>query len=111
MNENYSPDNTQLPQDSITENSFSTTIDLGGEFVVSRASSVVVLDTGATANLVCRAWLANHNLFLERLGMEKVHLYPRQLAFSLVMDELAKSNKQQIFPLVLQGARAPLQRL
>ena len=63
-NANYSPDNTQLPQDSITENSFSTTIDLGGEFVVSRASSVVVLDTGATANLVCRAWLADHNLFL-----------------------------------------------
>ena len=37
---------------------------------------MVVLDTGATANLARRAWLANHNQFLERLGIEKAHLYP-----------------------------------
>ena len=49
--------------------------------MVSRASSVVVLDTGATANLVCRAWVANHNLSLGRLGMEKVHLYPSAARF------------------------------
>ena len=81
VTENYSPENTQLPPDSIEGNSFSTTIDLGGEFVVSRASSVVVLDTGATANLVCRSWLVNRNLFLERLGMEKVHPYPSAARF------------------------------
>ena len=49
--------------------------------MVSRASSVVVLDAGATANLVCRAWVANHSLFLERLGMEEVHLYPSAARF------------------------------
>ena len=58
-----------------------STIDLGGEFVVSPASSVVVLDTGATANLVCRQWLANHNRFLERQGIEKAHLYPADARF------------------------------
>ena len=49
--------------------------------MVSRASSVVVLDTGATANLVCRAWVANRNLFLGELGMEKVRLYPSAARF------------------------------
>ena len=53
----------------------------GGEFAVSRASSVVELDTGATATLVCRAWVANHNLFFGSLSMEKVHLYPSAARF------------------------------
>ena len=66
---------------SIHGNSFSVAIDLGGELVVSRASSVGLLDAGATANLVRRAWLANHNQVLERLGMEKVHLYPSAARF------------------------------
>ena len=65
----------------IQQNSFSTTFDLGGVFVAPKASSVVALDTGATANLVRRAWLANHNQFLERMGMEKAHLYPSAARF------------------------------
>ena len=80
-NDPHSQVNAQFPLDRTTENSFSTTIDLGGEFAVSPASSVVVLDTGATANLVCKSWLANHNLFLERRGMGKVRLYPSAARF------------------------------
>ena len=66
---------------SVNEHSFSTAIDLGGEFVVSRASSAVVLDTGAAANLVSRAWVGKRSLFLERLGAESVRLYPSAARF------------------------------
>ena len=65
----------------IHEDPFSTTIHLGGVFVASKASSAVVLDAGATANLVRRAWLANRNQFLRRLGMEQAHLYPSAARF------------------------------
>ena len=50
------------------ELSFSTTIDLGGEFAASRAATAVVLDTGAAAKKVCRAWIENRNLSLGRLA-------------------------------------------
>ena len=55
MDGDHIPEVDHSTHASTHENSFSTAIDLGGEFVVSRASSVVVLDAGATANLVRRA--------------------------------------------------------
>ena len=61
--------------------SFSTTIDAGGHFSASQSESVVVLDTGATANLVCHKWLGNHNLFLERQGLEEAAPNPSNARF------------------------------
>ena len=43
------------------EKSFPRTPELGGQFVVTQSDSVVVLNTGATANLVCCKWLGNRN--------------------------------------------------
>ena len=51
------------------ENSFPATLELGGHFAATQSESVVALDTGATANLVCRKWLGNHNLFLGIQGV------------------------------------------
>ena len=41
----------------------------------------MVLDAGATANLVCYKWLENHNSFLERQGLEKAVPYPSNARF------------------------------
>ena len=41
----------------VCEQRFSTTVDAGNLFLVSRADSVVALDTGAAANLACFSWL------------------------------------------------------
>ena len=48
------------------EQSFSTTMDMGELFLVSKKESVVVLYTGAAADLVRTRWLAHHNRLLER---------------------------------------------
>ena len=54
------------------ERSFSTNLETGGRFANVRDDSVVVLDTGATANSVCFKWLGNHNSYLRKLGSQKV---------------------------------------
>ena len=46
-----------------------------------RDDSVVVLDTGATANLVCFRWLSHHNSLLEQQGLPRVLTYPAQARF------------------------------
>ena len=46
-----------------------------------RNDSVVVLDTGATANLVCFRWLGHHNTLLEQQGLPRVPTYPAQARF------------------------------
>ena len=48
------------------EQSSVATVDAGDLFMVSQDDSVVALETGATANLACFSWLANHNRILER---------------------------------------------
>ena len=55
------------------EQSLSATLDMGGLFLVSKDESVVVLDTGATANLVC---FQHHNRLLGRSGLQRVSTYP-----------------------------------
>ena len=60
------------------EQPFATTVDAGDAFMVSQDESVVVLDTGATANLVCFRWLARHSRVLERHGIPWVSTYPPQ---------------------------------
>ena len=54
----------------------STTLDLGGQFAVMDADSVVVLDTGASAILVRYMWLGHHSNFSERWGVPRVETYP-----------------------------------
>ena len=63
------------------EQSFSTTLEIGGQFVVSHSDSVVALDTWATTALVCFRWPVNHNLFLQKLGLQKVLPYSAAARF------------------------------
>ena len=44
---------------------------MGEFFSVSQADTVVVLGTGAAANLVCPRWLARHNRILEKRGIQR----------------------------------------
>ena len=64
-----------------TEQSFSTSLDSGCQLVCMRNYSVVALDTGATANLVCFRWLSRHNSLLEQQGLPRVLTYPAQARF------------------------------
>ena len=56
--------------------SFPTTLEIGGQFAISNSDSVVLLDTGATANLVCFKWLENRKIFLRKMG------FPREFPYS-----------------------------
>ena len=64
-----------------TEQSFSTSLDPGCQLVCMRDDSVVVLDTGATANLACFRWLSRRNSLLEQKGFPRVLTYPAQARF------------------------------
>ena len=64
-----------------SEQSFSTSLDSGCLLVCTRDDSVVVLDTGATANLACFRWLSRHNSLLERKGLPRALTYPAQARF------------------------------
>ena len=70
-----------LPAENRNEQSFSTSLDSGCQLVCMRNDSVVVLDTGATANLVCFRWLSHHNALLEQRGLPRVSTYPAQARF------------------------------
>ena len=61
--------------------SFSTTLDLGVQFLFEEAASVVVLDIGAAANLACFRLLAHRNRILEREGFLRVPTYPAGARF------------------------------
>ena len=54
------------------EQSFATTVDVWEALLVSTMDSVVVLETGATANPVCLSWLAHQNSMLVKHGFPKV---------------------------------------
>ena len=53
----------------------------GGQFSASQSDSVVALGTGATANLVCYKWFANHNLYSGRRELEKAVPHPSSARF------------------------------
>ena len=63
------------------EQSFSTTLEIGGQFVCARDDSVAVLDAVATANLVRSKSLDSHNSYLQKRGWADL---------SLRMDEPGK---------------------
>ena len=68
---------------SACEQSFATTLDAVGLFLVSDEDSVVVLDTGATASPVCFRWLERQNRILEGRGRQKVLTYPSSASLRL----------------------------
>ena len=41
----------------------------------------LALETGAAADLVCHKWIANHNLFLQKLGLPKMLSYSAAARF------------------------------
>ena len=59
---------TETKVEGHTEQAFSTSLDSSCQLVCMRDGSVVVLDTGATANLVCFSRLSHHNSLLEQKG-------------------------------------------
>ena len=63
------------------EESFSTTLDVGGLFVPAESDSVFGLDAGATANLVCFRYLERHDRILQRKGFPRVSSYPASARF------------------------------
>ena len=56
--------------------SFSTAMELGRLFLASPSESAVALGAGATADLVCRKWLANHNAILGKQVLGTAVPYP-----------------------------------
>ena len=61
--------------------SFSTTLDMGGLFVLAESDGVFVLDAGVTANLVCFRYLENRDRILQRKGFPRVSRYPASARF------------------------------
>ena len=54
------------------EQSFSTTLGIGGLFVVAESDAVGVLETGASAGFVCFRWLGRLDRVLRREGSPSV---------------------------------------
>ena len=63
------------------EQSLVTAVDAREAPLASQMDSVVALDTGATANLVRRSWLAHRNSILGNNGFPKVTTYPSMARF------------------------------
>ena len=63
------------------EHSFTTSFTGDRPIFYAHNNSVVILDAGATANLVCFNWLSHHNELLTRRGLPKVASYPAHAMF------------------------------
>ena len=63
------------------EQFFSTTLDVGGLFLVADSECLVVLDTGAAANLGRFRWREQHNRVLKWWRYRKVSAYPSSAQF------------------------------
>ena len=75
------------------ELSFSTTLEAGGQLIYVKEDSVVLLDTGATATLVCVRWLNRHSPMLEKMGLPCVSAYPARTRFTFWGERLATDIK------------------
>ena len=58
-------------------------MEIAGQFAVAPSDSVVVLDAGATANLVRFKWLGNRNSFLQEMGSPKLIPNPTMARFKV----------------------------
>ena len=70
------------PRDiNVVQHSFSTSMTRERPVCYAQNGSVVILDTGATANLVRFKWLPHHNELLSRRGLPRVDSYPAHAIF------------------------------
>ena len=69
------------PGNKSAERSFTTSLKADCPIFYAQNESVVILDTGATANLVCSNWLSHRNELLTRRGLPKVASYPAHAMF------------------------------
>ena len=63
------------------EKSLPTTLEAFMQLICTKEDSVAILDTVATANLVCFRWLNRHNSMLGKMGLPRVSPYPAQARF------------------------------
>ena len=63
------------------EQSFSTTLEAGSQFICTRENSLVIPDAGATASRVCLRWLNHHNSMLGKVGLPRVSTFPAQVHY------------------------------
>ena len=86
------PSNPRSPFSSVTledsppgnksaEHSFTTSLKVDFPILYAQNESVVILDAGATANLVCFQWLRRHNELLASKGLPEVSSYPAHAMF------------------------------
>ena len=78
-------------------------MDMGEIFLVSKKDSVAVLDTGATANLVCFRWLANHNRILQEYGIQRAPTYPSKARSRLCDRRLGEVRHAADIPVRISG--------
>ena len=66
---------SEMARPRVSVNSIAPQVDAGDSFLASQEDSVEVLNTGATANLVCISWPARHNRILDRHGIPRIATY------------------------------------
>ena len=77
------------------EQSFAAPMDTRALFLASQEEGVVVLNAGATANLLCFRWLARHNRLLEKYGASGCPHIPRRPDSALGMGGSVRNATQQ----------------
>ena len=90
------------------EQSFVGAADAGDVSMVSRGDSVVALDTGATAKLLCSSWLARHSRILERRWSPRVTTCPSQTRFRFGDGRLGVVRHAADIPLGIVGNEGAL---
>ena len=80
-----------------------TKVDAGEAFMASQEDSVGVLDSGATANLVCCSCLAHQKRILERHGIPRVTAYPARARFRFEEGRLGEVRQAADIPLGVAG--------
>ena len=83
------------------EQSFSTTMEAGGLFVL--ANSVVVLGTGATADSVCFSWLERRGRILQRESFPRVSTYLASARFRFGDGHLGVVRHAADIPVGISG--------
>ena len=76
---------------------------MGGLFLVSREESVVVLNTGATANIASIRWLARHSRILGNYGAPRVTTYSSKARCRFGDGRLGEVRHAADIPLRIAG--------
>ena len=93
------------------DQSFAATMDMGEVFLVTGEDGVVVLVSGAAANLACLRLLAHHNRMLDRYGIQRVSAYPSKARFRFGDGWLAEVRHSSDIPVGMPGIGALPRRL